>query len=132
MGFPEVEVEATLLLALTPARLKTLTATQCGEAAFTLEQFSYHLQRCINRERTRVAFADENIRRLIAKFRPAGYSWDERRAAGVACSEMAAQFDALRVHAQNRVNRIDFVSGKIDAMVKTLLALQQTKRGKYD
>lgn len=131
MGVAEIEVEGARLLSLSPRILKTMSAVECGEASVVLEQFSFHLQRALNRERTRAAWCEENVKRIIAKVVGGcrGYSWEERRALAVTNDDVAMKFDALRVKCQNRINRVEFYSSKVDALSKSFLALQQTKRG---
>lgn len=46
--------------------LETMTPQDCGEIAYRLGQFSFHVQRSINRELARLNWAEENIKEVIA------------------------------------------------------------------
>jgi hypothetical protein len=133
-SFAETEGEAKKILSLSPAELRAMSATQLGEAAFILQQFALHLQRAYNREQARVGWAEENIKRLTARTVGSvkGYSLEERRPLAVSQDELACKFDALRVKAGCRVGRLAYLSAKVEAMARSLMALQQSKRGKHD
>jgi hypothetical protein len=127
----EVEREATRLLNLSPSVLRKMSAQECGEAAFTLRQFSRHLQRSVNREQARVAWCEENIDAIIAKevHKYAGASFVERKLKAVRENEAAAKIDRLRVHAKLRVERVSFLAAKVGDEAEALKSLQFTKRG---
>lgn len=137
LGLPATsfsECEATKILTLSPQRLKQLTATDCGEYAFMLNQYATHLQRAINREKAIHDWADDVVRRLIAKSvgNAKGYFYDERRTLAVANSPLASQFDTVRRHAKNCMNTTEYMANRIDNMAKSLSALQSSKRGHRD
>lgn len=127
----EVASEARNLLRLPHAVLRKMTPGECGEAGYVLRQFAFRLQQAQNREQAQVRWAEENIRKLIAKALPScrGASLDERQALAVASNETACVIDKIRVHASLRVERLAFLSAKVSDLAKSIESLQHTKRG---
>lgn len=127
----EVENESRRLLALPPAALKRLTAAECGEAAFTLMQFAFYVQRAVNRQQARARWADESIRRMVAPRlgAVAGHSMDERRLLAVRESDAATRADRLRVEALLRLDRLSYLAGRVHEVARALMSLQKTRLG---
>jgi hypothetical protein len=127
----EIETEATALMNMPPAVLRKMSAVELGEAAFILRQFSFHLQRAVNRELSRVTWCEENIKAVIAKtvhtYR--GVSFEERKLQAVRENDAAAKVDKLRVHAKLRVDRVSFLSAKAGDLSEMLKSLQFSKKG---
>jgi hypothetical protein len=129
-GFPEVEQEAKRLLGLSPSVLRKMSAVEAGEAAYVLRQFSFHLQRAVNREQGRVRWAEECIKQTVAKTvnQYKGVSYEERKAQAVRDNDAALKMDRVRVHAQLRVERVAFLAAKVGDMAKSLESLQFSKK----
>jgi hypothetical protein len=130
----EVEVEGTRIYNLSPAVLKKFTAVECGEAAFVLRQFASHIQRSANREQARVTWAEESIKKIIAKTvnQYKGVSFEERKLQAVRDNDAASKLDAIRVRAKLRLERLAYMSSKIGDQAKSLESLQYAKRGERD
>lgn len=124
------ETEAQRLLTLSSGELKGMTAADCGEAAYVLEQFSLHIQRLMNREQERLHWAEDLIRYLIGpELRSiTAYSWEERKLLAIRQNDAAVKAEVLRVNAQARIDRLSFVGSKIERTANTFLALQATRR----
>lgn len=108
-----------------------MSPEECGEAAIILLFFSAHLQRAINKEMTRVRWADERIKRLIAhrlSFQK-GYGFEERRLTAIQENGEAQKLEQIRVHALIRQDKIGFLANKVEALSKAFGWLQQSKRG---
>lgn len=136
LGFPgklpaEVESEVARLLALTPGQLSRLSAIECSEGAFLLCRFATHLQNALNREQARLRWAEECIRKIIAPHlaQQKGYSFEERKLLAVRDNDAASNIDTLRVKAQLRIERVSYLSNKVENMARSLMALAQSKRG---
>lgn len=129
-----VEAEAKRILNLEPSVLNKMSATECGESAFCLRQYSWYLQRSLNKERTNMKWAEESTKRTIAatihNYR--GVSYEERKMQAVKDNDVASNLDTLRIKAQLKIDRISFLADKIGDMAKSLESLQFTKRGKSD
>ncbi len=130
---PEGEAESKRLVGMPPSQLHKMTAEECGEAAYTLRQFAYHLQKAANRELARVNWANESIRRVIATIvaHTRGASAEERRALAIREDDVATKYDVIRVLAQTRIDRLSFLGIRVSEMARSLEALQQTKRSNF-
>lgn len=131
VGEDEVTLESRRWLAMPPSLLKKLSAVECGEGAYVLGQYAHRLQQACNREQGRLTWANESIKRVIAKVinNYKGVSFEERRLQAVRDNDAARALDAARVKAQLRLDRISYLSGKANDMAKTLLSLGNAKRG---
>ena len=127
---PMAATEVHHLLELSPQELRGMSAEEVGEAAYTLESFSFHLQRALNREQARVRFAEETVRYLIGpRMRNiTAYNWEERRLLAVRQDDAAQKAEKLRVNAQLRVERLSYLSPKVERMASALIQLQMSKR----
>lgn len=125
----EVENEARRLIELSPVILKTMTASQCGEASYVLQQFSFFLQKAVNKEQSRITWAEENIKRVISSGinQVNGKSYDERKIKAISQNDAAIKLDKVRVDAQLRLHRISFLSQKVESMAKSIMYVQARK-----
>lgn len=127
-----MENEARRLLCLSPAALSAMTAVQCGEAAFTLLQFSFFLQRASNREQSRIRMCERgrDVAALKGVDQVTGYGFEERMKKAVRQNDAASRLDDIRHEASLRKDRIAFLDDKVKEMAHALMALQSTKRGR--
>lgn len=130
LGLPDTRGEAKSLLEMTPDRLRKMTAIECGESAFILEQFATHLQRALNRLQSRAKMADEAIRKLIrGKLKAqAGYSFEERRLQAIHGDAAAQEWETIRVQAQLKIERLSYLASKVNQQADRLGSLQFSKR----
>jgi hypothetical protein len=130
-GTPPMQSEATKLLEMEPSLLRKLTPEQAGEAAVILSVYAFHLQRAVNKEQSRVAWAEESIRKAITAQvgQQRGSSFEERKMLAVRGDDAASKLDRIRVQARLRVERLAFLARQAEAIVRSLLSLQQAKRG---
>ena len=127
-----IEIEAKRLLELEPEYLSKLSAEQCGEASVVLEQFSFYLQKIMNRESSKIKWSNEAINKIIGStiLFQKGYGFEERRIAAIRENDAATKLQNIKVKHELRAERISYLSSKIDSLSKSFIALQQTKRGK--
>src|ERR1700732_5053898 len=104
--FAKCENEATELLKATRARLRGMSAEECGEAAAILAQLGFHIQRALNWHRMVVDWCRECIDRMLTGgiARATGWKFEERRLHALRESKTAQQVDALWVRAQTRLD----------------------------
>lgn len=129
--FPaEVEHEARELLRMLPQTLKRLTATECGEGAFTLLQYAFFLQRVANKAQGEVRAAEEMTKRLVASHlsQQRAYSYQERMLLALKENDAATKADNLRMLAQARLDRVSYLSSKAESLARSLMSLQNSKR----
>jgi hypothetical protein len=135
-GIPKIQIhsEAEQYLNMNHQSLAKLTAEQCGEAAVTLAQFGFHIQRCYNAEMARANWAEDIIKRTIAsevgQYKAA--SFEERKLQAIRGNDYADKLDKLRLAAKARADKLSYIGARIEFLAKTMLELQQTKRRQYN
>lgn len=126
--------EAARLLSLKGEDLRRMNSEECGEGAFLLRQRAYHVQREHNKEVGHANWCKDRIRELVADKVGSikGFSYEERRA--VAClpaNNVAGwKMERLRIAAQLRADRLNFLATRISEMAKSLEDLSYSKRQK--
>jgi hypothetical protein len=127
----EVSQEAKRLLALFPAQIRGFSAADCGYAAYTLEQLGFRLQQSINREQARITMAEESIKKVISQTIKnfSGGSYEERRLQAVNDRDDTQKWDAIRVKATLRIDKLAYLSTKAEKLAMVMMSLQNTKRG---
>lgn len=126
VGLPLIQLgntnEVEKILQVTRRDLQKLGPQEREEYAFILRQFSFHLQRKTNVEQSVVLTCDETIKRryapLIAKSR--GYSYEERVLSVLHDDEIFQVVSQIRAYAKARLERLAFLSPKIDGLANTL------------
>lgn len=129
VGMPELLItetdknESSDILAINLAHLQKMTPRECQEKAFAIQRYSYFVQRSINKEQSRVRWVEENIKSIIAPRlgQQKGYSFEERKLTAVRENDVAMKLDKIRVHAQLRIDRLSFLTNRLDGMAKALM-----------
>lgn len=131
LGIPATITQSNIgsILEMSREELSSLSGIDCGEYAFSLDQFAFQIQRAFNRERAKQTWCEEQIARVIAPIIQdmRGYSYDERRRQAVDQNEAAQQYDKLRVESKLKCERLDWLANRVSSMSKTLLSIQQKK-----
>lgn len=117
------------LLAVSLSRAKNLTPRECGEYAVALQRYATYLQKLINKEQSRVTWAEESIKKIIAPRlqQQRGSSYEERKMSAIRENDAAQKLDRIRVNAQIRINRLGFLPTRIDAIARALGNMQQRR-----
>lgn len=135
-GIPQGEPhnEGIVYLNMNEKDLRTMSAEDAGAAAAVLAQYSYHIQRALNEERAVVNWIDAEIRRSIFNeiSQYSGATAEERKSKAIAGNEYTKKLDRLRAQAQARVDRLEYLPNRIDAIRLSLVELQATKRKHND
>jgi hypothetical protein len=137
IGLPSMPLgpdnEMLLLLNLNRQMLRSMTAEDCGENAALLQQFAFHLQRAVNREKAKLDYCVENITHIVAKTvsQQKGWKYEERLPLAIRADDVAIKFDYFRVQFQNRINRINFLAAKVENQSRRLAELGETKRRQH-
>lgn len=124
------DIAAEQYLTMSQDGIAALTAEGCGVASVVLAQYAFYLQRSLNNEVRRVNWASALIDRTIAPIMKNynASSAAERRMMAIKDNEFAFSCERLRVEAQARVDQINYLSAKVDALSYRFSELQQTKR----
>lgn len=112
-------------------QMEKLTLEQCAEAALLLGGFSFHVQRLYNREIARVNWAGSSLKALIAG-RESQYSgsWDSQYNQAIKEDSYASKIRRIMVYAQQRADRLTYLSNSIKNMSDLFINLQRAKATK--
>lgn len=116
-------------LDLSEDQLDKFTASECGNAAYMLSGFALHIQREINKEVSRVTWADTNLSILLAdklsKYH--GVSYEERKNQAIKDNDYAMKLYKIKVYAQQRADRLSYLPSRIEYVASKLTDSQKRK-----
>lgn len=109
--------------------LETMTPQDCGEISYRLGQFSFHVQRSINRELARCNWADENIKEVIADEinNYKGYGYIEKSMQAIKHNDSASALNKIKKYAKMRADRLQYIANSIKNLSDILLNIQRNK-----
>lgn len=109
--------------------LESMTPQDCGEIAYRLGQFSFHIQRSINRELARVNWAEENIKEAIADELNSykGYGYIEKSSQAIKHNDKANALNKIKKYAKMRADRLQYTATSIKNLSDILLNIQRSK-----
>jgi len=113
-------------------QIEKLTPDQCSEAALLLGSLSFHIQRSYNREVARINWADKTLKTCIAG-REQAYkgSWESQFNQAVKEDTYANKISSIKRYAQQRADRITYLSSSIKNISDIFLNVQKSKVTKY-
>jgi len=127
-GNPDIKAEK--YLTMSEDDIRCMSGEDAAIASITLGQYSFYLQRSINIELRRMNWATAQIDRAILgemKNYSAG-SAPERKMLAIKDNSFALSLESLRTQAQARVDQINYLSAKCDALSYRFSEYQQSKR----
>ena len=134
LGLPEYVVsfasdEINTYLTMNRDAIEKLTPEDCAQIAYRLSQFSFHLQRSINRELARHNWADEHIKETICDDinNYKGYGYIEKSYQAIKHNEKAQSLSSIRKYAKQRIDRLSYIANNIKNLSEIILAVQKTK-----
>jgi hypothetical protein len=109
--------------------LEKTTPEVCGEIAYRLGQFAFHVQRSINREISRLNWADETIKETIADEinNYKGYGYIEKSLQAIKHNEKALSLNKIKKYAKQRSDRLQYLANSIKHLSDIMLSIQKTK-----
>lgn len=109
--------------------LETMTPQDCGEIAYRLGQFSFHIQRSLNRELARCNWAEENIKETIADEINSykGYGYIEKSSQAIKHNDNANALNKIKKYARMRADRLQYMANSIKNLSDILLNIQRNK-----
>jgi len=111
--------------------IEKLSGEDCGQIAYRLSQVSFYLQRCINREEARLAWANSTMNNIIDK---AAKDFDkfikyEIRVATIKGENSHVEaLGNIASYAAQRVKRLAFLASSVKNLSDVMLANQRSKR----
>jgi hypothetical protein len=128
---PKVLPEEELNQYLTMDRnvLEKLTPEDCAQISYRLGQFSFHIQRTINRELARFNWADETLKETIADEinNYKGYGYIEKAPQAIKHNEKASALNKIKKYAKQRSDRLTYISSSIKNLSDIILSIQRMK-----
>lgn len=124
---PEAELNEYLTMDRTI--LEKLSPEDCAQISYRLGQFSFHVQRSINRENARYNWAEETIKETIADDinNYKGYGYLEKSSQAIKHNDKASALNKIKKYAKQRSDRLTYISSSIKNLSDILLSIQKTK-----
>ena len=121
--------ELNKYLTMNRDELEKITPEDCGQIAYRLGQFSFHVQRTINREIARYNWADENIKECIADDinNYKGYGYVEKAYQAIKHNEKASALNNIKKYAKQRSDRLGYLANGIKNLSDIILSIQKNK-----
>jgi hypothetical protein len=121
--------ELDLYFTMSRDQIEKLTPEDCAQISYRLGQFSFHIQRTINREIARVNWADETIKEVIADEinNYKGYGFIEKSLQAIKNNEKATSLNKIKKYAKQRSDRLVYLANSINNLSNIMLSIQKTK-----
>ena len=109
--------------------IEKLSPEDCAQIAYRLGQFSFHVQRTINRELARYNWAEELIKETIADEinNYKGYGYLEKSGQAIKHNDKASSLNKIKVYAKQRSDRLSYLANGIKNLSDIILSVQKTK-----
>lgn len=128
------EIELNQYLTMSRDVLEKLTTEDCGQIAYRLGQFAFHVQRTLNREIARINWAEETLKEVIADDinNYKGYGYIEKSAQAIKHNDRASSLNKIKKFAKQRADRLTYLATSIKNLSDILISIQKTKGMKYN
>ena len=126
-GLPETELNN--YLTMNRDVLEKLNPEDCAQIAYRLAQFSFHVQRTVNREIARYNWAEAIITETIADElnNYKGYGYIEKSIQAIKHNDKAQSLNKIRNYAKQRSDRLSYLANSIKNLSDIILSIQKTK-----
>lgn len=123
------EQEINQYLTMNRNEIEKLTPEDCAQISYRLAQFSFHLQRTINREIARLNWADESVKETIADEinNYKGYGYIEKSLQAIKHNDKASALNSIKKYAKQRIDRLSYIANNIKNLSDILLNIQKIK-----
>jgi hypothetical protein len=123
------ESELNNYLVMTRDEVEKLTPEDCGNIAYRLGQFSFHVQRTINREQARLDWSEDLIKNTIAEEinNYKGYGYLEKSIQAIKNNSKAASLDKIKRYAKQRIDRLSYIANSLNNLSNILMNIQRNK-----
>ena len=125
--FPEDELNK--YLTMNRDAIEKLNPEDCAQISYRLGQFSFHIQRSINRELARYNWADEVMKETIADElnNYKGYGYVEKSIQAIKHNDKAQSLNKIKNYAKQRSDRLSYLANGIKNLSDILLSIQRNK-----
>ena len=123
------EKELNEYLTMDRSILEKLTPEDCAQISYRLAQFSFHIQRTINRELARYNWAEETIKDTIADEinNYKGYGYLEKSVQATKHNSKANSLNKIKKYAKQRSDRLAYIASSVKNLSDIILSVQKTK-----
>lgn len=123
------ESELNEYLSMNRDSLEKLSPEDCAQIAYRLCQFSFHIQRTINREIARHNWSDETIKETIADEinNYKGYGYIEKSLQAIKHNDKAQSLNNIKKYAKQRIDRLSYLANCVKNLSDIILSVQKTK-----
>jgi len=123
------ETELNNYLTMNRDELERLTPEDCAQISYRLGQFSFHVQRTINRELARYNWAEETIKEVIADEinNYKGYGYVEKAYQAIKHNDRAQSLNKIKKYAKQRSDRLSYLANGIKNLSDILISIQKIK-----
>jgi uncharacterized protein (UPF0335 family) len=123
------ESEINQYLTMTRDEIEKLSPEDCAQISYRLGQFSFHIQRSINREIARLNWSEESIKETIADEinNYKGYGFVEKSLQAIKHNDKANSLNAIKKYAKQRVDRLSYIANSIKNLSDIILSIQKIK-----
>lgn len=127
------ESELNNYLTMSRDTLEKLTVEDCGQIAYRLGQFAFHIQRTINRELARFNWAEETIKEIIADDinNYKGYGYVEKSSQAIKHNDKATSLQKIKKYAKQRADRLTYIASSVKNLSDILLSIIRLKGMKH-
>lgn len=122
--------EVDKYLNLDESELNKLTSEECGNGAYLLDRMAYYIQRELNKEYARITWVNGVLDSMLVKKLEnySAYKTEDKMKAAIQDDEVAQKLQSIKIHAQQRIDRLSYLPSRISSMAARLDSLQLTKR----
>lgn len=123
------EDELNKYLTMSRDELERTTPEDCAQISYRLAQFSFHIQRTINRELARHNWSEDTTKIVIADEINSykGYGYVEKSLQAIKNNEKAQALNKIRIFAKQRADRLSYLANSIKNLSDILLSIQKIK-----
>jgi hypothetical protein len=109
--------------------LEKLSPEDCAQISYRLGQYSFHIQRTLNRELARYNWAEEAIKETIADElnNYKGYGFLEKSLQAIKHNDKADALNNIKRFAKQRSDRLSFLANSIKNLSDIMLSIQRNK-----
>lgn len=109
--------------------LEKLNPEDCAQIAYRLSQFSFHIQRTLNREIARHNWAEETIKEVIADEinNYKGYGYVEKSLQAIKHNDKAIKLNSIKKYAKQRMDRLSYIANNMKNLSDILISIQRNK-----
>jgi hypothetical protein len=109
--------------------IEKLSPEDCAQISYRLSQFSFYVQRSLNREIARYNWADENIKEVIADDinNYKGYGYIEKSIQAIKHNEKANGLNSIKKYAKQRSDRLQYLDNSIKNLSDVMISIQKSK-----